>query len=353
MALPEYHPVIPIDEYQQVFRQGSLDIADHINTLESSGRSGRAAREALNSSLHTLNEMSDYNKQWIEQNIPAEYKKGWDQAFQSNLYATPTGLGGGYGERTFAQMHREAIEQLAYGMKDTTDLALAQVGRQVADHYRNVGMSEALRRQFTGETIRQTTKRMRGRLEGLGLTTFGDAAGRQWGLDSYCTMVARTTTREATTQGTLLRAQRMGYKRIALSEHYPTCPLCAPLQGRVYTTDPRDQEYPQWMPDYCPVHPNCLHTIYVYIERYDPNRLGTKAKANRAWTNNQTAAQNAHYKSMQAANMKRRNLQNQYSRYLSRLGQDKVGTIQGFARSKAAGSARYQELQTAYRAAGQ
>ena len=351
MGLPQHKPVIPISEYEAVFRKGTLDIADHINTLETSGRSSRAARQALNSSLTQLNELSDYNKGWIEKNVPAEYRKGWDRAFESSLYATPTAVGGAYGDRAFGLIHREAVETLAYNMKDRTDGAIAQVGRQVADRYRTVGMDEALRRQFTGETIKQTTKRMVGRLQAQGMTTFMDRAGRQWGLDAYCSMVARTTTREATTQGTLLRANRLGYERIYISEHSPTCELCAPYQGRVFTTNEEDREYPFYN-DYVPFHPNCLHTISVYIRRYDNNADAMRQKSNQPFTDNRSPAEKGAYKSLQDANRKRRSLQNQYSNYLTRLGQERVGTIQGFASSKAAGSARYRELQAAYRAAG-
>lgn len=351
MALPAHQPLLPINEYEAAFRKGTMQITDHIHTLETSGRSSRAAREALNSSLIQLNELSEYNKVWIEQNVPAEYRKGWDRAFESSLYATPTAVGGAYGDRAFGMLHREAIETLAYNMKDRTDLALAQVGRQVADQYRDVGMSEALKRQFTGETIRQSTQNMVGRLQAQGLTTFSDRAGRKWGLDAYCSMVARTTTRQATTQGTLLRARRLGYERIHISEHTPTCELCAPYQGLVFTTNSDDKEYPYYY-DYVPFHPNCLHTVSVYIKRYDNNAEALRQKSNQPLRDRRPPSEKAAYKSLQAANQKSRALQNQYSNYLTRLGQDKVGTIQSFARSKAAGSARYQELQAAYRQAG-
>ncbi len=349
MALPEHSPLLPLDAYQRVMQQGTRDLVDHVHTLETAGRSSRAAKEALNSSLTTLKELHSYNDGWIEQNVPLEYRKGWDDAFKSSLYANPTGLGGAYGDKAFSMMHREAIETLAYNMRDNVDVALAQVGRQMADEFRQVGMDESLRRQFTGATIKQSTKSMVGELQGRGLTQFTDKAGRKWGLDNYCTMVARTTTREATTQGTLLRAKRLGYKLIHLSEHSPTCELCAPLQGRVYTINEDDKRYPLWHDDYCPVHPNCLHTISVYIDKYDPNKEATLNKSNRPFEDNRSLSEKNAYKGLQRKNQKLSDLRNHHSRYISRLGADKAGTIQSFARSKAANSARYKELQAAYR----
>lgn len=343
--------LIAAKSFEKKFRDGSMDLVDRINTLKAKGRSTRAAQEALNESLHILKDMKSYSDGWIEKNIPEAYRQGWDQAFKSSLYATPSDIGGAYTERAFAKMHREAIESIAYNMRNNVDLALAQVGRQIADEFRQVGMEEALRRQFTGATIRESTQNMVGQLKGMGLTQFTDKVGRKWTLDNYCTMVARTTTREATTQGTLLRARRLGHKHIGMSEHYPTCEQCAPLQGRVYTTDESDKQYPLWSDDYCPVHPNCLHTIYVYVKQYDKNAGDTLKKSNRSFKDTRSPAEKAAYNSLQAANQKASSLRNQYARYLERLGRDKVGSLRNFARSKAANSARYKELQAAYRKA--
>ena len=349
MGLPQHSPLIPLEVYQQTLQQGTRDLVDHIHTLETAGRSTRAAQEALNSSLTILNELHDYNDAWIVQNVPASYRQGWEQAFNSSLYATPTGLGGAYNQAAFAVMHKQAIEVLAYNMRDNVDLALAQVGRQISDEFRDIAMKETLRRQFTGDTVRASTKSMVEELKGKGLTHFTDKAGRQWSLDNYCTMVARTTTREATVQGTLLRAQRMGYELIHMSEHHPTCELCAPLQGRVYTTNEEDRRYPMWFDDYCPVHPNCLHDIAVYIEKYHPDADEMRERSNRPFIDDRSPAEKQAYKDLQRKNQKLSDLRNQHSRYVSRLGADRAGTIQSFARSKAANSARYKDLQAAYR----
>ena len=345
---------VPVFALQSFFRQGTLKIVENIHDLRAAGRSEAHARRMLESSIRELDRMGAATNEWIAEYIPAEYRTGWDRAFQSSLYATPAGLGAGLDYSNFAKLNREAIEQIAYSMQNNINAALLQVGRQVDDLYRSHALKMTAERMFTGETIRTSAQKLSSRLMAeTGVPYFTDRAGRNWKLDNYATMVARTTTREATTMGTLARARAGGYHLIRLSEHYPTCELCAPLQGIVYSMDPKDQRYPTWLDDYCPVHPNCLHTISVYVERYDPNKEQTlkRAQGFSPGVDPRPPVERQAYNLIQKGNAKKNALRNQFAAYKARLGQE-AGTIQSFSRAKNAGGARWQELQQKYRAAG-
>jgi hypothetical protein len=350
-AIPS--PAPSIEALRRAYQNGVLEILARLERLVARERSDTAARAALREAKTILAELDEYADAWIERNIPLEYRRGWDGAFDPTLYAAATGdLRGAVKYESFTKLHRSAIEVVAYNMQDAVRAATATMGRKMDDVFRRVGLESTMKRLFTGETIRETVGAMKERLVLSGLDSFKDKAGRVWRLDSYCTMVARTTTREATTQGTVNRAYAGGYDLILVSEHHPTCELCAPLGGKVFSLSGQDGRYPVWE-DYIPAHPNCRHNIGVYIRKYDDQADWREEYSRQPLdVDPRSEAEKKVYDATQAGNREKNELRRQYERYVARLGTDNVGTIQSFARSKRAESARWQELQELYRDVG-
>ncbi len=351
LRIPE--PIPPVEKLQEVYRAGSLRLTKNIHTIRAAGKNDALARAALTQALSELERLRGYTDTWIEQNIPTAYRSGWDDAFKSTAYVTPKKAGFMVDYQNFAKINKGAIEQVAYAMQGYTDAALYQVGRQIEDIYRKKGLEAVASRLITGETVKETQKRLaRELLERTGSPYFIDKAGKRWKLDNYASMVARTTTREATTAGTLNRAELGGYQLVQISEHDPTCEICAPFGGLVFTLDSKDKRYPVYN-DYIPLHPNCLHVVYIYISKYDPNELVTmrRSQAFDPDVDPRSDAQKAAYDAIQGRNAELNALRNQHARYVHRLGDD-AGTIQSFAASKRADSDRWQNLQQMYREAG-
>jgi hypothetical protein len=80
------------------------------------------------------------------------------------------------------------------------------------------------------------SRRIRERLLREGDPVFLDRRGRVWDLDRYAEMVARTTTREAMTEGTVKRLREHG---IQLAQ---ACP--EPVEGCRPTTRPTSASLP-------------------------------------------------------------------------------------------------------------
>lgn len=351
MPRPILTPKPSIEQMQRTYRTGVLEVLARLEYLVSRGRSETHARAALGEAKGVLAELDEYADNWIEENIPAAYRDGWDAGLDSTLYETPETIKAAVQYADFAKLHKQAIEVIAYNMQDSVKAATATMGRKVDDVFRRVGLQETQRRLFTGEAIRDTVGQMKERLVLSGMDSFRDKAGRIWRLDNYCTMVARTTTREATTLGTLNRASAGGYELLVVSEHQPTCEICAPLGGVVFSLSREDRRYPRWNGE-IPAHPNCLHTVSVYIERYDSLAEQRRERSQRDLTvDNRTEAEKAAYDAIQTGNRKQNELRRQYERYRARLG-DEAGTIQSFAKSKRADSDRWYEMQQLYREAG-
>lgn len=334
-----------------VYRSSALDLVVQIEQITRAGNSTNHARAALNEVQGILHELDEFADEWIEQNVPRAYRQGWDDTFENPLINIPAGFAKELLYSNFAKINQQAVEVVAYNLQDMLRGATQMVGRQANDVFRHVGLMATQQRLITGEAVAKTTAQMKEKFVFQGITAFQDKLGRMWNLDSYCELVARTTTREATTLGTINRLTAGGYDLVQISEHHPTCDLCAPLQGKVFSLRGDTPGYPRYH-DYIPVHPNCRHVLWSYLPKFDPDPEKAKAFSNTSLTEDpRSEAEKKAYKAMQDKKRQKRDLRDQYKRYVARLGDD-AGRIQDFAKAKKAGGDKWKKLQKEYRAAG-
>ncbi len=346
-----WNPEREVEILASAYRSGTLEILKRIERLTAAERSSHHARAALTEVTQILRELDEFADEWIEQNIPVAYRTGWEEALDTTVYAGRQAVGARVSYADFARIHREAVEVLAYSLRDNLRSATQKVGRQATDIYRRVGLEATQRRLLTGETISETTSVTKERFLKQGVVAFEDRTGRVWSLDSYCRMVARTTTREAVSVGTMNRAAAGGYDLLIVSEHHPTCEKCAPLAGKVFSISGDTSGYPKWE-GYVPVHPNCRHVISVYQPKFDSDAERRKEHSNTSLTQDpRSETEKRAYKAAQDDNRRKRDLRDQYRRYRARLG-EKAGTIQNFARAKKADGHKWTDLQAEYRKQG-
>ena len=157
----------------------------------------------------------------------------------------------GVGSPAISASQYAIVDQLVMNLMgeitDATITAMATVqsaliGRVEPDVYRRVGLEQVALQQATG---RGTYKMLRGFVEQLrreGVTAFVDKAGRHWSLHTYCSMVSRTTSRQAEVLAVLTADPEQDLYRI--SSHGTTCAICAPFEGRVYSKSGTNPDYP-------------------------------------------------------------------------------------------------------------
>lgn len=75
------------------------------------------------------------------------------------------------------------------------------------------------------------------RMASNGLTGFYDRSGRRWSAQAYVQMDVRTTAANAAREAVMARNADYGNNLIMVSSHPGARPLCAPYQGKVYSTD--------------------------------------------------------------------------------------------------------------------
>lgn len=137
------------------------------------------------------------------------------------------------------------------------------------DVFRYVGMQAVTRGVVEGKTRLQVSKEIKQRLLEQGRPLFTDRLGRRWDLTNYTEMVARTTTREAMTQGTINRLLEHGIELVQVSAHNAG-DFCLYYENAVVSIGPTS--HPVYPPISAigggpPFHSRCVHVLTPFVER--------------------------------------------------------------------------------------
>lgn len=246
----------------------------------------------------------------------------------------------------------------------------ALIGRIEPDVYRRIGLEQVALQQTTGRGTYKVLPEFVQALRREGITAFVDKAGRRWSLHTYCSMVSRTTSRQAEVLAVLTADPEQDLYRI--SSHGTTCAICAPYEGRVYSKSGTNPDYPPLAaafgkqdpagPDilantWLNMHPGCLHSIlpYTTVGRSEEEIQQIKDFSNPAKNpfsvDPRTEKQINAYRKKEAA--RRHWLQNyrQWEDYRMTLGDKVPKTYQTFEKHKLAGDDKYKEWERLYREA--
>jgi hypothetical protein len=118
-----------------------------------------------------------------------------------------------------------------------------------------------------GKTRIQVSRDLKGELLAKGKLKFTDRLGRDWDLDRYTEMVARTTTRQAMTEGTVNRLQEHNVQLAQVSAH-KAADFCIYYEGVIVSlTGEPVMGYPPLsaINGGPPFHPNCAHVLTPFV----------------------------------------------------------------------------------------
>jgi len=153
---------------------------------------------------------------------------------------------------------------------------LYTVGRLEADPFRQSALWQVLGKEAVGSGWTGVSKKMLQDMQNKGITAFVDKAGREWSLQAYGNMAVRTTARQAQVAAILTADDHDLWQIVKIGS---TCPVCAALEGRVYSKSGTDPDYPpltlafgkvdpagadDLTNTYLNIHPNCLHSLIKY-----------------------------------------------------------------------------------------
>ncbi len=329
-------------------------------------------RSMLKEVTAILDNLSIESELWAVENIEPMYLDGIRQAREntkarykvSDEYLESIGK---ISSKAFSVINQKAIEAMLTENIASLSIANASLAKNIRD---TIATKIA-----TGETVKQTSKRITEQIYGSGIVNKdGIAKGkisikckdgkvRNYEPSKYAETVARSATQETTNTALDNERKRVGSDIIGMTSHFPTCPVCAPLQGRWYSAEPDNKEYPYirgsngaWKSGYNLVHPNCRHRFFIVITALEDVETIKEMKnfSNRSFKlSAEDEKQLANYWADQKYKSEQwRDLQ-QYNRYVSRLGADNVPrSFSAFRRMKASNNDNWLQLQEDYRDAG-
>ena len=240
------------------------------------------------------------------------------------------------------------------------------IGRVENDPYRRVGLSQAAEMQATGQGAWKPVPGFVEALRREGITAFTDKAGRNWNLHTYGSMVLRTTSRQAEVLAVLTQDPEQDLYLI--SAHGSTCPLCAPLEGRVYSQSGRDPDFPPLAaafgkmdpagPDtldnsWLNIHPNCLHQIIRWTPMGRSEEEIRKIKEFSSFEKNPVTRDPRTQKQVEAYRQKERDRARwlrdyrQWEKYRETLGDKVPKRFETFRKHKLAGDEKFQAWEKA------
>ena len=202
---------------------------------------------------------------WAKASIPQSYERGIDLAAE-RLRALQVTRFVAYD----AQIHTSAIGALVDSV--TTELLIANnnmskfFNRVIRTTQQSILQDAEISRMIAeglieGEARRTVSDRLLKELRmQLGNKQFIVVNGRNYRPDSYASLIARTRTREASSQGTINTSLRYGVDLVQWDAHAEVCEYCAQYSGRVYSISGLDADFPT-LTEKPPLHPNCKCVI--------------------------------------------------------------------------------------------
>lgn len=331
-----------------IYRKAQQNLIDIIAQKELRGNVTRYQRSLLRQINEELAKLDTQAKKWAENEIPKSYKQGIEK---TNAALKKMGVNS---KDTFSKLHTKAIRLLAANAYESLNDANNFVGRRICDAVRKAGIDAVSQKIAQGSTVRQCKKNLIDALIKEGINGIKDKRGRMISLDAYAATVARSTTAEATNKATLNQLTELGYDLVKMTEHSTSCPICLPLQGRVYSINGNDKRYPPLTVahsgPYASIHPNCRHRLVPYIEALADDPEGDRKKSNRPFEIDPKAKkQIERYNKTQKQKQRLRADRKQWQRYRLVMPESTPKTLSAFRTMKNANSEKWIRLQEDYR----
>lgn len=274
-----------LEKLVSIYLRAETAIINEIGRLRSQGLVDYHAVAALERVQAILRQMESDCWEYVPKMIEKQFYVRVPEARKAlEVPETAAKHAAGYANAAVLTGEQHAIvDRLAANlMGEITDASMtvmatlqsALFGRVEPDVYRRVGLEQVAAQQAAGRGVNASVPAFVQALRREGVRAFTDKAGRDWSLHTYCTMVSRTTPRQAEVLAVLTADPE--HDLYMISSHGTTCALCAPYEGRVYSRSGTDPDFPPLAaafgkvdpagPDtlantWLNIHPNCLHVL--------------------------------------------------------------------------------------------
>lgn len=250
-----------IEELKAVYKAEQKKLIRLLAQADVSSFSQMRAKSILAQVDQIVEALNNRAYKWAKNSLPDSYMRGFDWAAERlrslgvARYASPAALVHTQAINVLIDDVTAQILQANTGVKTSFNrfiqrtqqrlLEDKQISRLIAQ-----GQVEGATRRTVSDSI---LKDLRSKMQSEKFITIN---GRSYDPASYAEMVARSRTREATTQGTINTALRYGVDLVQWDVHAHVCTYCQQFAGRVYSLSGADKDFPQ-LDERPPAHPNC------------------------------------------------------------------------------------------------
>lgn len=360
----------------EIFLKAETDIINEIGRLRSMGLVDYHAVAALERVQAILRKMENDSWEYVPKMIEKEFYVRVPEA-RKILESVEKHQAGYKNATELTSEQMDVVQKLVMNlMGEITDATMttmatlqsALIGRVEPDVYRRVGLEQVASQAARGKGANKAVPEFVRKLRQEGITAFVDKAGRNWSLHTYCTMVSRTTQRQAEVLAVLTADPEQDLYKI--SSHNTTCAICAPYEGRVYSRSGTDPDFPPLAsafgkvdvngPDtlantYLCIHPQCLHILLPYTLAGRTKAEIQKAKdfsnprKNPFTVDPRTKKQIEDYRKKEEARAKWLSDYRQWERYRMTLGDKIPKTFEAFQKHKIADDDKYKGWMKSYK----
>ena len=370
-----------LEKLLSIYLKAETDIINEIGRLRSQGLVDYHAVAALERVQAILRKMESDAWEYVPQMIEKQFYARVPEARKVlEIQETVEKHIAGYTNASVLtgdqiDLVQSLTNQLMAEITDATMTAMATVqsailGRIEPDVYRRVGLEQVAAMQATGKGVKAAVPGFVEALRREGITAFTDKAGRNWSLHTYCSMVTRTTSRQAEVAAVL--SADPDHDLYKISSHGTTCALCAPYEGRVYSRSGTNPDFPALADafgkidpagpnnlanTYLNIHPSCQHVLLAWtpagrtLEEIQKIKDFSNPKKNPYSVDPRSQKQIDAYRKKEAARRQWLSRYRQWERYRMTLGDKVPKTYQTFEKHKLAGDDKYKEWERLYREA--
>lgn len=360
----------------EIFLKSETDIINEIGRLRSLGLVDYHAVAALERVQSILRKMEEDSWEYVPRMIEKEF---YVRVPEARKIEEPVEKhkAGYINALSLSGEQMDVVQRLVMNlMGEITDASMtvmatiqsALIGRIEPDIYRRVGLEQLAAQAATGKGVNKAVPKFVQQLVREGVTAFVDKAGRNWSLHTYCTMVSRTTRRQAEVLAVLTADPEQDLYKI--SSHNTTCEVCAPYEGRVYSRSGTDPDFPPLAAAFGKVdpygadnlantwlniHPNCLHVLLPWtpVGRSEKEIQEIKdfsnPRKNPFTRDPRTQKEIDAYRNKEKARAKWLSDYRQWERYRMTLGDKIPRTFETFQRHKIADDDKYKGWLKEYR----
>ena len=212
-----------------------------------------------------VKELDNETYNWLKKNLPDLYKKGMKVAVDGLKEAN---LDVKYS--SFTQIHEKAVEYVVsttyVDYARALEMVIKDSKRIVDETLKSNIQVELAKGAIKGNTREEVTKNVVKLIKDTGAVALKDKGSKTWQLDTYAEMLTRTKTIAAHNEGVKNRMIENGYDLCIVSDHFGSCPLCSPWEGKIYSLTGATKGYTMLSKaiENGLFHPNCRHTYYPY-----------------------------------------------------------------------------------------